>query len=378
MAADFRNGDTVTIKSGETVNDDLYLTGADVTVDGTVNGDLVIFAQRITINGTVNGNINVAGQNVTIKGTVSKSVRSAGAKVLLSGSINGDLVALCESLSVAGDGSIGRDLVVTGGTINVEGPVNGNLKSSSGKLLINSNVGGNVEVETNQLKLGPSANINGNLVYTSKDRAAMAGGSSIKGQTIYHPVEKEKQPSAPSGETIGQAIGAAMSAIVGFLIALILIITLIKYGAALLTGIILIVLAKKQLNEIIAVLKQEPWPCLGWGALLFIFVPVAIFIAFILIVGIPLGSIALAIYIIGLYLAHIITALFLGKWILGSGNNQASTGKMIGALALGLFIVYLAGLIPFICVFTDLAVILFGFGAILQYINTKLTSPGVV
>jgi hypothetical protein len=226
-----------------------------------------------------------------------------------------------------------------------------------------------------QLKLDPSASINGNLVYKSQDKAMMAEGSNIKGQTTYHPVEKEKQPS---GESIGQAIAAGMSAIIGFIIVLILIIALIKYAAALLTGILLIVLAKKQVNGALAVLKQQPWYCLGWGALLFVFSPVAIFVAFMLIVGIPLGAIALAAYIIGLYFGHILIAIFVGKWMLRLGNEQASTGKLIGALALGLFIVYLAGLIPFISIFTDLAVVLFGFGAIILYIYAKLVPPHAV
>lgn len=375
MAADLRSGESITIASGDTVNDDLYLAGADVTVDGTVNGDVVAFAQRITINGTVTGNVNAGGTVVLIKGIVGKSVRAVGSKVTVSGSITGDLIAGGDSVILVKGGNIGRDVLIAAGALTLEGPVGGNIKGNAGTLNLSSSVGGNVDVEVGQLKLDPSASINGSLVYRSENKAALAEGSNIKGQTTYHPVEKEKQPS---GESIGQAIAAAMSAIIGFIIVLIVVIALIKFVAALLTGIILIVLSKKQVNEALAVLKQKPWYCLGWGALLFFFLPVAIFVAFMLIIGIPLGAIALAAYIIALYFGHILIAIFVGKWMLRLGNDQVSTGKMIGALALGLFIVYLAGLIPFVCFFTDLAVVLFGFGAIILYIYAKLAPPHAV
>lgn len=377
-AADFRNGETVTISSEETVNDDLYLIGTDVTVDGIINGDLVVLAQRITINGTVNGNTNVCGRNITLKGVTEKTVRAAGTMIIVSGNVKGDLMAVGESIVLAKGGSVGRDVVAAGSTISLEGPVSGHVKSNSSKLTISGSVGGNVEVETVNLRLEPSASINGNLEYTSNNKAVIAEGSSVKGQTTYHSVEKEKQPAAPSGEKIGQAIGAAMSAVMVFIISLILVISLIKYVAALLTGIILIVIFQKQLNEINVVLKQKPWPSLGWGAMMVFLAPVAIFIAFILIIGIPLGVVALAIYIACLYLGHIIIALFLGQWILRMGDGQASTGQMIGALALGLLIVYIFGLIPFIACFTDLAVLLFGAGTIVLYVKTKLISPGKV
>jgi cytoskeletal protein CcmA (bactofilin family) len=375
MAADFRSGESITIPSGDTVNDDLYLSGAEVTIDGLINGDVVVFAQRITINGSVNGNVNAAGTSVLVKGSISKSLRAVGSKVVVSGAVNGDLVAAGDTVVLAKGGSIGRDLITATGSLALEGPVSGNVKGNAGKLTISSSVGGNVDVEVEQLKLDPSASINGILVYKSKDKAFLAEGASIKGQTTYHPVEKQNQPS---GDTIGQMIAAAMSAIVGFIIALILVIAVVKYVAALFTGIILIVLAGKQMTEVIAVLKRKPWYCMGWGALLFFFVPVAIFIAFMLIIGIPLGAIALAAYIIGLYLGHIVIAIFVGKWMLRLGDDHVSSGKMIGALALGLFIVYLAGLIPFISIFSDLAVLLFGFGAITLYIYSKLVPPHAV
>ncbi|MCK4331752.1 MAG: hypothetical protein KAW81_04245, partial [Dehalococcoidia bacterium] len=40
LAADLRSGDTITVASGEVVDDDLYIAGESIVIDGTISGDL--------------------------------------------------------------------------------------------------------------------------------------------------------------------------------------------------------------------------------------------------------------------------------------------------------------------------------------------------
>ena len=70
LAFDTRSGATVTIPSGKTVDDDLYVGANTVIVDGTVNGDLWAAGSTITVNGVVNGSIMAAGRTVNINGDV--------------------------------------------------------------------------------------------------------------------------------------------------------------------------------------------------------------------------------------------------------------------------------------------------------------------
>jgi hypothetical protein len=153
---------------------------------------------------------------------------------------------------------------------------------------------------------------------------------------------------------------------------LLLVVVVIKYAAALLTGIVFILLGRKYIPGLVETLKSKPWPCLGYGALILFLVPVAIAIAFGLVIGIPLGLAALALYILAVYLGHIFTGLFIGKWMLRQRADVDSTGRLIAALALGLLIVYVCGIIPFVSCLTDLAVILFGLGTITYFLKTKL------
>ena len=367
-AADIRNGESLTIPAGDVINDDLYLFASDITIDGQVNGDVIVFGNRITINGDINGGVIGAGQDIVVKGRVKDSVRVAASTIDIESSIGGDLVAAASQVTIVPSGSVGRDLLVAAAAVQVNGPVGKDIRGSAGKLVINSSVGGNVDIAGDDVKLGPAASIAGNLTYQSEKKAEQAKEATVKGETKHVPPPQSK----PSGETIGQAIGGLVAAVVGFVVILVLVVAVIKYAAALLTGIVFILLARKYIPGLVDTLKSKPWPCLGYGALVLFLAPAAIAIAFGLVIGIPLGLAGLAVYMLAVYLGHIFTGLFIGRWILRQRTDVNSTGRLIAALALGLLIVYVCGVIPFVSWLTNLAVVLFGLGTITNFIKTKL------
>jgi cytoskeletal protein CcmA (bactofilin family) len=369
-AADIRRGEKLVIPAGEVVNDDLYLFGSGITVDGTVNGDVIAFGDRIAISGPVNGRVNCAARDITVKGQVRDSVRVAASTVDIYGNVGGDLVAAASQVNIMPGGSVGREFLVAAGTVRVDGPVAKGILGSIGSLFINSSVGGDVDIECRALNLEPGASISGDLTYRSENVAAQAKEATVKGQ-VKQVVPPQPKPG-PSAETMGPLIAGAATAIIGFILILMIILAVLKYIAALLTGIILILVARKYIPGLINTLKSSPWPCLGYGALFFFLAPVAIVMAFMLVIGIPLGLAGLALYILAVYLGHIFIGLFIGKWMLRQHTDRTQTGPLIGALALGLLVVYVIAVIPVIGCLSDLAAILFGLGAICLLIKTKM------
>ncbi|MCX6004927.1 MAG: polymer-forming cytoskeletal protein [Chloroflexi bacterium] len=379
-AAETRTGVNVVIKSDETINDDLYLTGSEIIIDGTVNGDLIAFANKITINGAINGDIIAAGETIVIKGQVSDSVRVAGSTVTVSGSIQKDLVAFSALVSISPGGAVGRDLLLTGGALNVNGPISRNIKATAGKIVIDSSVGGFVDAEVGELKLEPSADIVGNLIYRSEKDVELRPGARVSGEITHKLPEKKESggfccqpattttlPENTCPASIGAFIDGIISAFFSFPVIFIIACILAKYAMVLMTGIIFILLAKKHIPGLMQALKDKPWQCLGWGAFKFFLVPVAIAILCFLIVGIPLGLAALALYLMAIYLSTILVALFLGIWILKKPAESASTGNLIGSLTLGLLVIFAVDLLPFIGLFSILGSIFLGLGMMVIY-----------
>jgi cytoskeletal protein CcmA (bactofilin family) len=368
-AADVRQGQTLVIPAEEVVNDDLYLFGSVITIDGTVNGDVIAFGDRININGPIKGNFNGAANYLTLDGGVRDSIRAAASSIYIDGNIGGDLVAAASQIDITSAGSVGRDFLPAAATVNVRGPVGKDIRGSAGDFIIGSGVGGNVNIECGTLKLEPSATITGDLTYKSKQAAVQAEGASVWGK-VDHIVPPPPE-SSTTGQSAGRVAGLAASGIVIFIVIMLIVIALFKYVAALLTGIIFILLARKYIPGLIQTLKSKPWPCLGYGALFFVLAPIAIFIAFILVIAIPLGLIGLAVWVLAVYLASIFIALLIGKWMLRQSADNTAVGPNIGALALGLLVFYIISVIPFIGCLSDLAAVLFGLGAFILFIRSK-------
>ncbi len=92
-AFDSRSGESILIPAGEVIEDDLYLFGNTITIDGTVKGDVIAFGSTITIGqtGVVEGDLMGAGQSVIVNGQVQDDARIAGAVLLLDSSRTGVL-----------------------------------------------------------------------------------------------------------------------------------------------------------------------------------------------------------------------------------------------------------------------------------------------
>jgi hypothetical protein len=84
-AADFETDGYV--GPDEVIDDDVFLEGQDVTMDGTINGNLIAGADIITINGVVNGDAILGGSTIIISDTAE---------------INGNLFAVCAHTIVSG------------------------------------------------------------------------------------------------------------------------------------------------------------------------------------------------------------------------------------------------------------------------------------
>jgi len=349
MAYDARGETNITIAGDEVVNDDLYLVGGSITIDGTVNGDVFILGQTIAVNGTVNGGITVAGQTITLNGSISRGARVAGQTITVNGNIAGDLLAATSDLIINQNAVIGRDLVLGSSTALISGQVGRNVLGGAEQVTISNRINGNVTLHVTDLLITSTAVIGGNLTYTSETEAEIQQGSQITG-TVDQITPTEPEPRPEEGIWAG-IIGAVIFRILSFI-------------SIFLIGLILLFLALRHMKLLAVSLQRHPARCLGWGALIFFVTPLAALLVMFTVIGIPLALIALVVWGILLYLSQLPVALVIGWLILFRGRNTVSRGSLIGALALGLFIIHLVSLIPIFGWIFWFFVILFGLGTL--------------
>lgn len=339
QAADLRKDDTIIIASGEVIDDDLYLIGNRVIINGTVNGNVLCIGNHITIAGRVDGTITAIGNTVEIEGDVTQSVQTAANNVIVSGQIGGDMVTAGNDIDLTDQATIDRDFVFAGNSVDVNALINDGIQGVGNTIVLSNIIGSDVEVGVHRLTITSTAVIQGNLTYTSENEVMIQDGARIIGITTHILAEHFEIPH----------IGIWAS-FIAFLMVLI-------------TGIVIILIAPRRAKAAADAVKHRPLATLGWGALLLFVTPIALAIVFITILGIPLSIMGLVIYGIAIFLSQVAIGLFIGYWILGHFSNIESRGLLILAYVLGFTLLTLVSFIPYIGWIIWLAVAVFGIGA---------------
>jgi len=349
FAFDARSDNAINISAGEVINDDLYIGANTITIDGTVAGDIWAGARTIFISGPVMGSVMAVAQTIVISGDVDHAIRIAGEKINISGNVAGDLFVAGSEINIEDTAHIKGDILLGAGVISIDGIVDGDIRGGGDKITVSNEVGGDINLEVNELTILPTADIKGSLTYTSEKRAVIQTGAQIAGITNHKLPEAEKEQS----KTFPLALFSSIKT------------KFIGYLMALITGLLIILVAPKRLASIAESIYTRPGPSAGWGSLILFITPIAAIIVCITIIGLPLGLITLALWGMAIYLAQIPFSLFLGQWIISHfGEVKDSKGFMIGSLAVGLLIINLLTLIPYFGFFIILTVTLFGLGAI--------------
>ena len=413
LAFGSRSGQNVVIPGDETINDDLYVTAANFTLDGTVKGDLIVFAQTITINGTVDGSLFAAGQTIVLNGEVNGSVRIAGEALYLGGSaiLGKDLVGAGASLETRSGSQIGRDLVFAGGQALLGGDLARNALVSTNGLEIRDRIGGNVTAYVGTpgengrstgmpnlsnsgipgptvptgLTIDPAARIGVNLVYTSTSTLPITGGV-VAGQVLHkQPALSSAEVAAARHQTLGERVLTWCLNLLRSIVVLFLL------------GLLAIWLFPRMLKNVAGELQSKPWWSLLWGVVSFpvlailvltiLFVVILLFAIFGLLtlwslsgLVITLGLLALFVLIFSFtiaaaYLVKIVIGDLVGKLILNA--IQADLGKhKVWRLLLGIFIVAILVSLPFVGWLFGTAVLLFGLGALWMEGYRKLVRTG--
>jgi hypothetical protein len=386
----WRTGDTVTVQTSEVIQDDLYVAGTDVRIDGVVNGDLIVGAQNVTINGEVRGNVWAAGATVILNGRILQSAHFAGSvlRVEKGASIGRDLLAAGSGIDVAAGSVIGRDVAFGGSQANLNGLVTRNAYGGANGIEVAGVIKGNARLAVSDarvmvanwntssstgltfpttsgtpgLSFLPGGHIAGNLTLQSPENPVLPAGA-VGGTVTYAPITTVNIQSRPSlyAEFLRTFLGIALAAL------------------------LLVWLARPRLEGSAQKLRALPAASLGYGALAFFGLPLAALLGVLVLVAlavlltlIGVGNLGLPLALIGapvllglgalvswlaLLAAQGFAAYLLGDWMLRTlrptGKSAVLLSTLGGALVLALLIQIpvLGGLLTF-------AALLLGLGAL--------------
>lgn len=223
------------IEAGEVINDDVYLAGERVVVNGKINGDLFATGNVVVVNGEVEGSIFIAAQTLEVNGQVGGSVYGASYSMLVGekASIGRNFYYAGFSFQANPGSAIGKDLMVAGYQAVLGGNVGRDVNASVGALDISGKIGRNVTAEVGDaeegqpemppffappgaapmmssgLRVSPEAEIGGSLTYSSQKEQMGAIKAKPAGGVTFNPIEVKKGEKAepPYRESTAYKVG---------------------------------------------------------------------------------------------------------------------------------------------------------------------------
>jgi cytoskeletal protein CcmA (bactofilin family) len=356
MAATVASSQNVKVASDQTIDDDYFASGSEVSIEGVVNGDVYVAAERLIVSGVVNGDVIAAAREIEISGQIRDDLVVAAQTVNLKKSQVGDsVVSASETTTLDSESKVGGGLLFAASNYISNASVGRGILGTASNLTINNLVAKNIQVDTDRLFFGAKADVAGDVIYSSDREAQVQGGGRINGRV---------QRTDKGGLSPVASLQLARFA-KAFLIW--------SYLSAILVGVALIALFRRPTEAVAQRILARPGSVIGWGALATLLtLPLAALLTA-TVVGIPLAVLLLGLFGALWYLAKIFAGLALGRWLL-SKLNQAESPNTYAAFVVGISVIYLLKIIPLINLLVGLAVLFAGLGGFMVSLRTRFMS----
>jgi len=348
-ATDFLATNVYRVVAGQTIANEQWVAAGIAETEGTFKNDLFISSGgQLTLNGTYEGNIwGTSGGGTVMGGRCERNVRLAGKSVRIDGYVGGNVMAMAETIIVTTNAVIGGNVRLIGTSVILEGDIKGDASISAVRIVtLGGSIGGNTKVAAPDILFSRDTHIVGDFSYTANKELVPAAGV----------VDGKLERIVPQSQPLFSADRLASRAM--------------WFLAAFLAGIPFIALFPMTTAMASQLVRKSPWKCLLVGFLASGALPVlGIILCVSSIIGIPLGTLALALWGVMFYLSRIVMGLVLGTLILRTVGTSIS--RVLLAMALGLGIIYLATLVPTLGVPVQMTVVWMGMGALILALLRK-------
>ena len=312
------------LAAGETIGEEALWAAKELDLQGQARQDLWLLGQQtVRFDGEAAGDLRVLAGSAVVAGTARRN-----------------LMAYANGLQLATNSTVRGELALVGGTVICEGQVDGDAWIVAGSATLGGTWGGRVRIRAEEIRLAPGTRIAGDLVYTSPRPLVYDSSVAIAGAVVAAP--------GPLGPPSFQA----RFALHGYL-----------FLAALLVGMPFVGFFPALAGGAVRKLRLAPWRTLLAGVAALLIGPFLAFFAFVTVVGLPLAVFVAAFYGALAYLSHVVIALWLGHRLLRAPGPQ-TFGRVLSALATGLFLLYAAAAVPGVAALLAPPVLVLGTGAL--------------
>jgi len=339
MATEFRgHGDTIEVEKYETIKGDLFAHGHHVKIEGTVDGDLYVFCQGADIEGHVTGDVIAFAQMLRVSGKVDGNIRSFTNTTLVTGNVAKNLLTFAETVTIDPAGKVAGSVTTFVNTLTIDGSVGRDVLGFVAQTAVAGNVGGGLQAQGNTLRFNSGAQVAGPVKFKGNKPPEVSSGAKLA-MPVEFTQEEHHSRYRNGGFYVWRVIWTA---------------------AVILFGLVLFVLLPTFARATVDS-AEHYGASLGLGVLVLFGVPIAAFIACITVVGMMIGISTFILWMTAIFCAKIVVGAIVGQWLLGRTRD---TWQLIGRMVVGVIILRVVEMIPFLGFWIRFGVLLWGMGAI--------------
>ena len=340
--------DTYVLPAGQTIDNDLIVTGEIVRIEGTINGDLIVAARLVEVSGSVTGDILAFAEEIDVTGTVGGNVRTGSRSLDIEGIVERNVTAAGEIVRVGPGAQVRGSFTAAGREAILAAPVERDLIIAAKTHQIDSRVGGSALLVGEKLSIGDGADIGGTIQFYGGLEPEVSPTAKLASPVDFQLLEEEEE-------------SPRLSWLSHFLF---------FWAAAFVLGSAFVLLSPGAAEAITAVHMPQHAKSFLVGLLAAGAVAALAFVLMITLVGLPLGFVTLFFWLLGLYLAQVYAGVYIGREILGRPTDKS---QLLVRLAVGLLAIHIGKSIPYVGHLVSVAVALWGFGALTLFLLDGFT-----
>lgn len=339
-----------------TPDGNLYLAGGDVRIQIPLPQDLLVAAGTLKVSEVVSGDVSALGGTIDITAPIKGDLRAAGGHITISEAVSGDVAVFGSFIRVAAP--IG-EANIAGGSIEIVGGAEGPVSLYGGTIALGGAFTEDVHVvASDRIIVLPGTVITGTLTYNAPQEtvipedALIEGGVRYVGSAAFLPTAEEAQAYALAGLGIFFAV---------------------RVIAAMLMAGLVVGLFRSLAQTVISPIVRDRFR--GFikvfiiGLLLLLLVPLVLALLLMSFVGIGVAFILGTAFILALLLSYVYAATALGYAVLGLSRGR--TEVIWQDALLGVFLLFVLGLIPVIGFLVFFVLFCAALGSLVSLIYTK-------
>jgi len=322
---------------------DYFGAGANASPGSEVEGDAFIAGAQVDLNKAVNGDALLAGGGVTISDRVGGNLYASGGHVMIDAPVAGNARLTGGHVEIARRGQVSGKTTLVGGRVTVLGKAGRQLVVFGEHVTLDGEVAGDVTIASRTLSIGPNARVAGTLTYRGSAPAQIDPAAVLTGGISYLSFDFEGETYQPVARTVAW-VGLVACTVSLFVI-----------------GMLAIILAPEATAQVSRLARGRPIASLVLGLVAIVCVPIAVVLLMLTIVGIPVAFMLLLAWPMILMFGYLAGVMTLSDAL--AGPSARAKRRRIFLLAMGLAVMLLFARVPFAGWIMAMLLLVMGVGA---------------